>query len=92
MPILTQSEVALRLKGVEGWYRDGREITKQFEFKNFVESMGFINRIAILAEKADHHPDILIQYNKVAIMLSTHSEGGITDKDFNLAQEIEGLQ
>jgi len=92
MPILSDSDVGLRLEGLEGWSRGGQEIKKQFKLKNFIESVGFVNKIAILAEKADHHPDILIEYSKVTVTLSTHSEGGITEKDFNLAQEIEDLR
>ena len=89
--LLSENEISEKLKSIENWEKQGKEITRTFKFKNFIESIGFVNRIAILAEKADHHPDILIQYNRVRINLSTHSDGGITDKDFKLAGQIEGL-
>ncbi len=89
MALLSEEKIRQELEDLEGWEQKGNEIVKQFKFKNFVESVGFVNKTAILAEKADHHPDILIEYNKVNLTLSTHSEGGLTEKDFNLAHEIE---
>ena len=91
MAILTNTEIDENLKKLDGWEIVGNEIVKTFSKQNFIDSVGFVNKIAILAEKADHHPDILIQYSKVKINLSTHSEGGITKKDFALATEIEEL-
>lgn len=87
--LLAQENITKNLQSLHGWWQSGSEIEKQFKFKNFIESIGFVNKVALLSEKADHHPDILIQYSKVKITLSTHSEGGITDKDFSLATEIE---
>jgi len=89
MALLSENEIAEKLSGLEGWGQEGNQIVKQYRFKNFVGSMGFVTKVAILAERADHHPDILIEYSKVKISLSTHSEGGLTEKDFNLANEIE---
>lgn len=89
MALLTGNEIAEGLSSLEGWGQDGDQITKQFKFKNFVESMGFVTKVAILAERVDHHPDILIEYSRVTITLSTHSEGGLTEKDFSLASEIQ---
>ena len=89
MVLLTGNEIAEGLSSLEGWGQDGNQITKQFKFKNFVESMGFVTKVAILAERVDHHPDILIEYSRVTITLSTHSEGGLTEKDFSLASEIQ---
>ena len=66
------------------------EITKLYKFPDFKEAMGFVNRVADLAEEADHHPDILIRYNKVTLTLSTHSAGGLTEKDSQLARKIDG--
>ncbi|MGI9553979.1 MAG: 4a-hydroxytetrahydrobiopterin dehydratase [Thermodesulfobacteriota bacterium] len=91
MALLNETEIENYLKDLNDWSKDGNEITKTFKLKNFIESVGFVNKIAILAEKADHHPDILVQYSKVKINLATHSEGGITIKDINLATEIEDL-
>jgi len=90
MALLEDSEINDKLGELSGWEKSGNEIVKSYKLSNFIASIGFVNRIAILAEKADHHPDILIQYSAVKITLSTHSEGGVTEKDFNLAGEIEG--
>ncbi|MFI5322126.1 MAG: 4a-hydroxytetrahydrobiopterin dehydratase [Thermodesulfobacteriota bacterium] len=91
MALLSEAEIDEKLKGLNGWERMGNEIVKVYSNKNFIESVGFVNKVAILAEKADHHPDILIQYKNVTLTLSTHSKGGLTEKDFNLALEIDGL-
>ena len=74
-----------------GWALDGETILKTFEFVDFNEAMGFVTRVALLAEPADHHPDIDIRWNKVTIALTTHSEGVLTDKDIALAGKIEAL-
>ncbi len=89
MTLLAENEIAEGLAKLEGWGQEGNQIIKQFKFKNFVHSMGFVTEVGILAERVDHHPDILIEYSKVTITLSTHSEGGLTEKDFMLAGEIE---
>ncbi len=89
MALLSENEIAEYLSNLEGWGHEGSRIVKQFKFKNFVESVGFVTKVAILAQRVDHHPDILIEYSKVTITLSTHSEGGLTEKDFNLASEIQ---
>ncbi len=91
MVVLSSREVEDKIKDLEGWEVSGNEIRKVYKMKNFIDSIGFVNKVAILAEKADHHPDILIKYSKVSISLSTHSEGGITEKDFNLAAQVEEL-
>jgi len=89
--LLSEQDIMQNLSSLDGWEQSGIEIEKQFKFKNFIHSIGFVNKVAILAEKADHHPDILVQYSKVKLVLSTHSEGGITEKDFSLANEIENI-
>ncbi|HET7290026.1 MAG TPA: 4a-hydroxytetrahydrobiopterin dehydratase [Thermodesulfobacteriota bacterium] len=91
MPLLTDAEIEDGLRGLNGWERKGSEIVRVFKNKSFVDSVGFVNKVSILAEKADHHPDILIQYKNVTLTLSTHSKGGLTEKDFNLAREIDAL-
>ena len=90
MALLEDKQISENLSGLVGWERAGNEIVKSYKLKDFIASIGFVNKIAIFAEKADHHPDILIQYSSVKITLSTHSEGGITEKDFSLAAAIEG--
>ena len=75
----------------EGWSEVDGKLHRELEFKNFVEAFGFMGMVALLAEKADHHPDLDIRWRKVKVALSTHSEGGLTNRDFDLASEIEGL-
>ena len=76
------------MESVPGWENNGKEITRLYKFKDFSEAMAFVNKVAGLAEAADHHPDIDIRYNKVRLTLSTHSAGGLTSKDFSLARQI----
>lgn len=82
MPKLSREDVSERLEKVKGWTLDGESIRKQFTFANFPDAIAFVNRIAAEAESADHHPDILVNYKRVTLTYSTHSEGGLTDKDF----------
>ncbi|MBI1803039.1 MAG: 4a-hydroxytetrahydrobiopterin dehydratase [Ignavibacteriae bacterium] len=91
MPLLTDDQITKELRSLNGWTRAGKEIKKTFELKDFVHAMGFVNSVALLAEKANHHPDIDIRWNKVTLVLSTHSAGGLTEKDCTLAKEIESL-
>ncbi len=91
MPLASSSEIEKELRALQGWTLEGKEIRKKFDKKDFVRAMGFVNSVALLAEKANHHPDIDIRWNSVALALSTHSAGGLTEKDFNLAREIEKL-
>lgn len=73
------------------WDVGDESITRTVERSNFVEAMGFVTEVALLAEKANHHPDIDIRWNTVTLTLSTHSEGGLTEKDTDLAGKIEAL-
>ncbi len=91
MAKLSESEVQERLGQVGQWKRDGDVIRREVKFKDFIGSMGFVTKVALLAEKADHHPDIAIGYNRVTLALSTHSDGGLTAKDFDLAQQIDAV-
>lgn len=79
---LSSSEAQRRLTGIKGWTLEGDAIKKQFTFAGFPEALAFVNRLAPEAEAADHHPDILINYKRVTLTYSTHSEGGLTEKDF----------
>jgi len=79
---LSQADVDQRMTGLTGWSLQGDEIRKQYTFRNFPEAVAFVDRLAVEAEAADHHPDILISYKRVTLTYSTHSEGGLTDKDF----------
>jgi 4a-hydroxytetrahydrobiopterin dehydratase len=82
MAKLSQADVDQRMKELRGWTLQGDEIVKQYTFKNFPEAIAFVSRLAPEAEAADHHPDILVNYKRVTLTYSTHSEGGLTDKDF----------
>ena len=88
---LSRSEAEQRLKGLTGWTLHGDAIRKQFTFANFPEAIAFVNRLAPEAEAADHHPDILINYKRVTLTYSTHSEGGLTPKDFAGAATADRL-
>ena len=91
MAKLTRTEAEQRVASLSGWTLDGDAIRKQFTFKNFVDAIAFVNRLAPEAEAADHHPDILINYKRVTLTWSTHSEGGLTDKDFAGATTADRL-
>jgi 4a-hydroxytetrahydrobiopterin dehydratase len=76
------AEAEQRIAGLTGWMLDGDAIRKQYTFKGFPEAIAFVNRLVPGAEAADHHPDIAIDYKRVTLTYSTHSEGGLTIKDF----------
>jgi 4a-hydroxytetrahydrobiopterin dehydratase len=86
MSLLTASEIDHQLASLAGWTREGDAIRKQFTFKGFPEAVAFVSRLVPDAEAADHHPDITINYRKVTLTFSTHSEGGLTLKDFDGAK------
>ena len=91
MTKLTRDEIQQRLKGLDGWTLDGDAIRKQYTFAGFPEAVAFVDRLAPEAEAADHHPDILINYKRVTLTYSTHSEGGLTVKDFEGAATADRL-
>jgi 4a-hydroxytetrahydrobiopterin dehydratase len=91
MNVLTDDEVSQRLTGLHGWTRQEDSIVRLFELADFKASILFVGAVAYLAEAANHHPDITIQWNKVTLTLSTHSAGGLTENDFGLAERIDGL-
>ncbi len=88
------SDIAIQreLGNLTGWSRRGDAITKTFQFRNFLTGIGFVSAVAKAAEAADHHPDIDIRYTKVTCTLSTHSAGGITQKDLDMAKKIDLAQ
>ena len=92
MALLTNDERSAFLSSNPGWQINGETLQRAFTFTDFADAMGFVTRVAIIAEKADHHPDIDIRWNRVSIALSTHDEGGLTVKDTALALRIEELQ
>jgi 4a-hydroxytetrahydrobiopterin dehydratase len=92
MELLTENLINEKLKEIKGWVYQAKHIEKEFLFKDFSSALSFVNRVGELAEQIDHHPDLLIHsWNKVKIIISTHSKGGVTNKDFELAEKIEGL-
>lgn len=89
---LSQTEIHGKLRALPGWELvKGKAIQKKFAFGNFTEALAFVNQVGELAEKSDHHPDITINYNKVTLVLWTHTAGGLTTKDFDLAGHIEKI-
>lgn len=91
MAKLTEKEIQAKLRTVKGWKLAGAEIKKTAAKKDFVHAMGFVQQVALLAEKMNHHPDIDIRWNKVMLTLTTHSAGGLTINDFDLAKSINAL-
>ena len=91
---LSRVEAERRLQSLKGWTLESDSIRKQFTFAGFPEAIGFINRLVPEAEAADHHPDILVNYKRVTLTYSTHSEGGLTAKDFDgaaMADRMAGM-
>jgi 4a-hydroxytetrahydrobiopterin dehydratase len=92
MALLDDAEIDERLDSLDAWRRVGNEIERELEFRDFAAAIEFVDRVAELAEAANHHPDILLHgWNKVRLTLSTHSQGGLTESDFALAGQIDQL-
>lgn len=89
--ILTAKEIKEHLKKVPEWEHENKSIERVFEFDGFPDAIDFVNAVAEIAEEEEHHPDIDIRYNRVRIRLFTHSEGGLTDSDFDVAEKIDTL-
>ena len=90
MSLLKSMELDSKLSDLQGWNYKNRQIGKLYELNNFKEALSFVNKIGDAAEAMNHHPDIFLHsWNKVKITISTHSEGGVTEKDFILANKIE---
>ena len=83
-----ENQISIELLKIAVWKLHGKEIVRIFKFKDFVKSIAFVQKVAVLAEKFNHHPDILIRYNRVTLRLTTHDEGGLTEKDFHFAEQI----
>jgi len=88
---LTEAEIVKALQRLDGWDREGPSIRKLYTFKTFAEGVRFVDRVAVEADARDHHPDIDIRYTTVVMALSTHSAGGLTAKDVELAGRIDEL-
>lgn len=91
MPKLSSTQAKVSLTSVPEWKKQAQTITRTYQFKDFPAAVRFVNAVARLAEKAWHHPDIDIRWNKVTLTLTTHDAGGLTEKDFDLAQRFDQL-
>jgi 4a-hydroxytetrahydrobiopterin dehydratase len=89
--VLTDEQISERLASVPGWGRQGDSIVHTETLADFKAAIFYVGAVAYLAEAANHHPDITVQWNKVTLTLSTHSAGGLTDNDFGLAKQVSGL-
>jgi 4a-hydroxytetrahydrobiopterin dehydratase len=88
---LADGDIEFALSSLNGWARNGGEITKTFAFAKFLDGIAWVDKVALAAEKIDHHPDLDIRYNKIKATLATHSAGGLTKLDFELAKEMDSL-
>jgi 4a-hydroxytetrahydrobiopterin dehydratase len=88
-PRLSDLEIQRALGGLTGWTRRGETLTKTFSFERFSDGIAFVDRVARIADEMNHHPDIDVRYTKIAMTLSTHDAGGITQSDLTLAERIE---
>jgi 4a-hydroxytetrahydrobiopterin dehydratase len=91
MPPLADAEIDAALEALGGWAREGDEIVKTFDCGSFAYAIAFVVKVGFLAEQADHHPDIDIRWKDVRIALTTHSAKGLTNRDLDLATEIEAI-
>jgi 4a-hydroxytetrahydrobiopterin dehydratase len=91
MAKLSSAQIKTALTGLSGWNKRGAIIARTYQFKDFVAAIRFVNAVAKRAEKAWHHPDIDIRWNKVTLALTTHDQGGLTEKDFALAKQFDAL-
>src|SRR5947199_6310203 len=89
MARLSDTDVQAALRALSGWERIGDEIVKTYECPSFADAIAFVVRVGFLAEKADHHPDLDVRWRKVRVALTSHDEGGLTDRDVDLAGAIE---
>jgi 4a-hydroxytetrahydrobiopterin dehydratase len=86
---LDDTGISAGLARLSGWERAGDAIRKEYRFADFAQAMAFVTRVALRAEAMDHHPDILISYSRVTLTLSSHDAGGLTERDFRLAEKID---
>jgi 4a-hydroxytetrahydrobiopterin dehydratase len=89
--LLKTNEIKAELKRIPEWEHENKSIERVFEFEDFTQAIDFVNAVAEIADDEEHHPDIDIRYNKVRVSLSTHSEGGLTASDFDVAEKIDTL-
>ena len=92
MALLSDEQIKERLKGLDGWRQRGEYIVKSFERDDFVGSVKFVDSLVGPAEEMGHHPDVSISWSEVTVSITTHSEGGLTANDFELADRIDALE
>jgi 4a-hydroxytetrahydrobiopterin dehydratase len=90
-PVLQSSELTQRLKSLPGWEHTGNQLAKTFRFANYYETMAFVNAVAYIAHRQDHHPDLTVSYNRLVVSYSTHDAGGVTLNDCICAAKVEAL-
>ncbi|MBI4995313.1 MAG: 4a-hydroxytetrahydrobiopterin dehydratase [Rhodocyclales bacterium] len=88
---MTETEIAERMKDLEGWSRDDDTIVKTYRFANYHETMAFVNATAWISHRSDHHPDLTVGYNQCTVAYTTHSAGGLSRKDFDCAAKVDAL-
>jgi 4a-hydroxytetrahydrobiopterin dehydratase len=88
---LGEGDIEFALSSLKGWTRSGSAIVRTFQFGKFLDGIAWVDKVALAAEKLDHHPDLDIRYNKITATLATHSAGGLTSLDFQLAKEMDSL-
>ena len=91
MPALTPDQISLELKAIPEWCEKAKTLCRTFKFEHFLASIAFVRRVAKRAEKNQHHPEIDIRYDKVTLTLTTHDVGGLTEKDFTLAERCDEI-
>ena len=91
MALLSDQEIEERLPSLDGWRREGPAISKTFELADFAGSVDFVVRLTVPAEEMNHHPDLSISWNKVEVSISSHSKGGLTAADFELASRVDAV-
>jgi 4a-hydroxytetrahydrobiopterin dehydratase len=88
---LSAEEIENALADLDGWKPENENLKKRYEFKNFAESLAFVNRVGAIAERRDHHPDICFGWGYAEFSITTHDRGGLTENDFALAKEVDGI-
>ncbi len=91
VPPLTQTEIGELMKQLDGWVQHDQIIGKNFDFKNYYQTMAFVNAVAWLSHREDHHPDMNVGYNKCRVEYSTHAIGGLSENDFICAAKVDAL-
>jgi 4a-hydroxytetrahydrobiopterin dehydratase len=88
---MTDSDILTAMRDLEGWSREGDAIVKTYRFRNYHETMAFVNATAWISHRQDHHPDLTVGYNQCTVTYTTHSAGGLSAKDFECAAQVDAL-